>query len=120
MSAEVDFNEGGFLNGGSSANANFVFATHVFPNAQCLVNTSTNMSLGYNVYLIVIIPGTSVTTYLHGVQMCTQTSSVPTGNFTLSATATVMGINGAGYHTDWVSGTVTMEQDIAEVQVWHN
>lgn len=108
--AEIDLQEGGFLDG--SADPDRIFACHLNStgNVQYLIDTGMNLSAGYHTYAMAYKQGSYVNMYLDGKQMCSYTKNIPTGAYFIILNNGIASANTASWHSQVNATTASPNQ----------
>ncbi|MER8716073.1 glycoside hydrolase family 16 protein [Mesorhizobium sp. M0203] len=118
--AEIDTQEGGFLNGSVSSNGVLANALLAATNEQRFFDAGVDLSADYHVWGMEYIPGVSIKFYFDGVLKRTVTTNVPTDAMTLLINLSIANSSASGWHTAYDSSTpATLELEVTDVQVYH-
>jgi hypothetical protein len=105
--AEIDLQEGGFLDGSIGPDRVFACNLHSPGNVQHLIDTGEELSASYHTYAMAYRQGEFVKMFLDGKLMCAYTTNIPTGPYFIILNNSVASPQTASWHSQVNSGTLS-------------
>jgi hypothetical protein len=118
--AEIDLQEGGFLDG--TIDPDHIFACNYFGpgNSQQLFDTGANISDAYHIFGMAYKQNEYIKIYFDGRLMCNFTASPPMGAYYLILNNTVADSNTSGWHSQTTGSTASPNyMTVAYVKVYN-